>query len=179
MSSRILFSTSLITLSRLKGIETLPNRCTFLPFDIALITLSRLKGIETYCQSCLGIHRLWVFDYAFPFEGNWNNDKMAYIILRYIVFDYAFPFEGNWNRSAATIRSLFVFIFDYAFPFEGNWNPMRSSSLNLLISLITLSRLKGIETWENDSAHNLARPLWLRFPVWRELKQRRRVTVRI
>ena len=61
-------------------------------------------------------------------------------------FGYAFPFEGNWNRIGTEQLQLFV-CFGYAFPFEGNWNMQRQY-------------YKTIDDLQ----------LWIRFPVWRELK---------
>ena len=113
-----------------------------------LITLSRLKGIETFAMVRNAGKLLNAFDYAFPFEGNWNHVCVTFSSTLATVFDYAFPFEGNWN-------DVYIFElidtpgnFDYAFPFEGNWNgrnPKRRAKRSL-------------------------RKLWLRFPVWRELK---------
>ena len=60
-------SNSLDTLSRLKGIET---RITyfFLLLFAPLDTLSRLKGIETRFVGKYDVR--FGFGYAFPFEGN-------------------------------------------------------------------------------------------------------------
>ena len=135
----------LITLSRLKGIET-QNRHDGEWFQkIPLITLSRLKGIETHSQRACHPSRSSCFDYAFPFEGNWNSIPISSVKpalklwLRFpvwrelklysrhhrtpaIPFDYAFPFEGNWNHSFVAQTVPASILFDYAFPFEGNWN---------------------------------------------------------
>ena len=170
---------SLDTLSRLKGIETTwGSQSNWVVSRFPLDTLSRLKGIETFpCFSNINVddQETKDFGYAFPFEGNWNN--RCYLVALKIrldaldtlsrlkgietilirlngvatcirCFGYAFPFEGNWNSSImiATRESNF----GYAFPFEGNWNIIVSHPF--------------------ASNSSIAYSLWIRFPVWRELK---------
>ena len=58
---------TLDTLSRLKGDDALV-------FIISLDTLSRLKGMETSLYLIVDVEKcVWIFGYAFPFEGNGNT----------------------------------------------------------------------------------------------------------
>ena len=85
------------------------------------------------------------FGSAFPFEGNWNSISKI-LKCSPLCFGSAFPFEGNWN-SISKILKCSPLCFGSAFPFEGNWNEIDGS------------------IWIIPEA-----PLWIRFPVWRELK---------
>ena len=135
--------------------------------------LSRLKGIETGNPSVkFRLALLAHFGSAFPFEGNWNVAKHASFWSDFH-FGSAFPFEGNWNVCNLDIHITSVFFFGSAFPFEGNWNTYFAAALawQLGSSLDMLSRLKGIETrkWTKSQLRDTLL-LWIRFPVWRELK---------
>ena len=119
-------------------------------------------------------------------------------VTSYNFSEYTFPFEGNWNLAGAGAGGLgFAGVSEYTFPFEGNWNLSATPMLYPLIALNTLSRLKGIETdpiplfWvsfsralntlsrlkgietcSHDDLSFFITPLWIHFPVWRELKLR-------
>ena len=138
----------------------------------ALITLSRLKGIETLlAQPNLSLlQNLWL---RFPV---WRELKLCVIagVLRVKIFDYAFPFEGNWNVGTPVglvgAASSWLWL---RFPV---WRELKPCIINSFrevcqVPLITLSRLKGIETKITAmSSWLVCTELWLRFPVWRELK---------
>ena len=74
MRSPLEFYCPLNTLSRLKGIETIPAwSCIFFISDNALNTLSRLKGMETNrCRNRFCSASSILSEYTFPFEGNGN-----------------------------------------------------------------------------------------------------------
>ena len=110
-------------------------------------TLSRLKGIETRSE-----------------QSEW--------LLLYL-FRYAFPFEGNWNRMRIICQGVIPVGFRYAFPFEGNWNPSGIITKQFKeTGSDTLSRLKGIETETIRNYSDFRRIMvQIRFPVWRELKR--------
>ena len=86
-------------------------------------------------------------------------------------FGSAFPFEGNWNENLKR-QTLSRLCFGYAFPFEGNWN---YSSRLRAVSTLTALWIR-FPVWRelklNDLAigNLLSSVLWIRFPVWRELK---------
>ena len=114
-----------------------------------------------------------------------------------VVFGYAFPFEGNWNPTIAS-RNPFAFKLWIRFPVwrELKLNASKCSLLTTKTSpldtlsrlkgietvrtrelagvhwstLDTLSRLKGIETFTLWLTRHQLDWLWIRFPVWRELK---------
>ena len=110
-----------------------------------LNTLSRLKGIETLSTSSSGVPYRY-FEYTFPFEGNWNIFHVSAVLQTSVFFEYTFPFEGNWNMYDFH-SPQFLFNFEYTFPFEGNWNSNQQMPRTRLL------------------------PLWIHFPVWRELKR--------
>ena len=88
---------------------------------------------------------LWI---RFPV---WRELKLypcyVFPISYQITFGSAFPFEGNWNYSWLNACCMLL-PFGSAFPFEGNWNwPSSTASTKAVIAL------------------------WIRVPVWRELKQ--------
>ena len=209
------------TLSRLKGIETLHCFITSattnrsfgyaFPFEgnwnlqpfavqsffgLPLDTLSRLKGIETFVKlwPLLDMRvQLWI---RFPV---WRELKLEICFSSchcYCCLWIRFPVWRELKPSTHPPRHTTVANFGYAFPFEGNWNSSSSRRrIGCLVSLDTLSRLKGIETflyvWRTrvsatrtlDTLSRLkgietnrwddiqdAFALWIRFPVWRELK---------
>ena len=168
--------TALNTLSRLKGIETLSLMSLtlgllflWIHFPVwrelkrftlsgkglrgirpTLNTLSRLKGIETWLPptSLLRLLVLWIH---FPV---WRELKLL-TVRSQLPLEQPFPLNTlSRLKGIETLRHL-------------------SRYCKFQFALNTLSRLKGIET---DTKRFLERlvssPLWIHFPVWRELKQR-------
>ena len=71
------------------------------------------------------------------------------------------------------LAHVWVVDFGSAFPFEGNWNSTSNfcSPNAFKTPLDPLSRLKGIETVLLMPTALRRVLLWIRFPVWRELKR--------
>ena len=133
------------TLSRLKGIETLPSRRWWCRQSVQIRfpvwrelkhsllrlifsfsnncsdTLSRLKGIETASISNIMVARTDTVQIRFPVWRELKRYQLKFPVLVVNEFRYAFPFEGNWNA------------------------PLNPISVGITGS-DTLSRLKGIET---------------------------------
>ena len=87
-------------------------------------------------------------EYTFPFEGNWNIKQVSLSGASNITLWIHFPvwrelkpmnrINGNHLNSDHS---------EYTFPFEGNWNLKKKDIyLFFILTLNTLSRLKGIET---------------------------------
>ena len=131
------------------------------------------RELKPDCEIVISAVDCLLFGYAFPFEGNWNcffRFRFCFFWFRALdtlsrlkgietrslkgiwpaqeAFGYAFPFEGNWNVENLCLSKPHWFGFGYAFPFEGNWN------------LLFLCQCQCQCQWL----------LWIRFPVWRELK---------
>ena len=86
---------ALITLSRLKGIETHQQGCQWcVACEQSLITLSRLKGIETIYPTEDGRHHIPLITLS-RLKGIETFARSALFLGNDYFFDYAFPFEGN------------------------------------------------------------------------------------
>ena len=108
--------------------------------------LSRLKGIENpdLLPSLSPYHQLWI---CFPVWRELKRSASMDAITPFVLptLDMLSRLKGI-ETFLCNPCVMFVFSFGYAFPFEGNWN---SSLCPLPISIS---------------------PLWICFPVWRELK---------
>ena len=170
---------------------------------LTLNTLSRLKGIETFSPMSSRSAQC-ASEYTFPFEGNWNDRvwvrapalpaartlwihfpvwrelKQMLLLLkarRFLYSEYTFPFEGNWN---CFFQGFWWFCFSLWIHFPV-WRELKLfdcvrgyDSLGV-ITLNTLSRLKGIETILCIAYGISNMFLWIHFPVWRELKLKLRL----
>ena len=134
---------------------------------------------------------LW---YAFPFEGNWNHNKLLLCELRLWTCDtlsrlkgietsgfdigygfstilvIRFPVWREWKHCRPITHSNDGSLW-YAFPFEGNWNSRISNSRvsmsKLVIRFPVWRELKLIRGATRGAVRG---GLVIRFPVWRELK---------
>ena len=122
-----------------------PNKL-YLKWLPSLYMVSRLKGIETLAG-------LFVFGTS-------------------CAFGYGFPFEGNWNAQRFPPGSAFRSPLDMLSRLKGietkRLSPLHWNSQYDPLDMV--SRLKGIETLERYSISTVFLPLWIWFPVWRELK---------
>ena len=50
---------------------------------------------------------LFVLQYTFPFEGNWN-DEVTIDLEPCGDLQYTFPFEGNWNFKSVPLTAIEV-----------------------------------------------------------------------
>ena len=135
--------------------------------------LSRLKGIETLPDLLLTIC-LSLFRYAFPFEGNWNYMMgQGLVVERALSFRYAFPFEGNWNPLPTPTSCFSQSTVQICFPVWRELKRFTKPEKRRVrdYSSDMLSRLKGIET-HNKTSLFFQKLGWVQicFPVWRELK---------
>ena len=112
------------TLSRLKGIETIPRHDGYKllagPVQIRFPVWRELKlsGAESSRPSSIK------FRYAFPFEGNWNFLIVHCRPLFFVCSDTLSRLKGIETRLNPTPTLCRCYPFRYAFPFEGNWNPL-------------------------------------------------------
>ena len=176
-----------------------PLPCRFLSLNLTVqIRFPVWRELKHYILPDFHPHLLpFTFRYAFPFEGNWNDETIWWnpsffgsdTLSRLKGIETLWPFLSGIE--------LKNFMFRYAFPFEGNWNktPPFPSQLKFPRS-DTLSRLKGIETrpmvrasptptkfryafpfegnwnkWLSFFWSPFLKRVQIRFPVWRELKQ--------
>ena len=120
-----------------------PARSPLLPLDM----VSRLKGIETPSPTTSCMWHLSSFGYGFPFEGNWNLASLDASLASLDALDMVSRLKGIETRFKTLLKGG-------------------------IVTLDMLSRLKGIETQLLFRLPGWIHPLWICFPVWRELKQK-------